>query len=231
MKEILRERDLAVAAAKDDQGEEDAEDVLRKVMESRGPQKNMSFFAFTATPKAKTLEVFGRKDNEGKPRPFHLYSMRQAVEEGFILDVLKNYTSYREYYQFSKAIEDDPELNKRKAAKAIGRFASLHPHSLAQKTEVMIEHFRQVTRKKIGGKAKAMVVTASRKHALRYYLEFKDYIKEKGYEKEIRALVAFSGVVVDDLYPDGVTEVILNGFGELELPGKFETDDYQGLLV
>jgi len=210
--------------------EGDEDDMIREVIKKRGPQSNISIFAFTATPKAKTLEVFGVKDAEGKPRPFHLYSMRQAIEEGFILDVLKNYTSYKEYYKFTKAIEDDPELNKRKAIKAIGRFASLLPYSLAQKTEVMIEHFRQVTMKKIGGKAKAMVVTSSRKHALRYYLEFKDYIKEKGYV-DIKALVAFSGSVIDDLYPEGVTESELNGFGERELPDKFSTPEYQILLV
>jgi type I restriction enzyme R subunit len=156
--------------------------------------------------------------------------MRQAIEEGFILDVLKYYTTYKQYYQFSKTIEDDPELNKKKAAKAIGRFASLHPTSLAQKTEIMVEHFRQITMKKIGGKAKAMVVTASRKHALRYYLELKDYIKEKNYIG-IRPLVAFSGKVIDDIYPDGVTEPELNGFGEKELPRRFNTDEYQVLLV
>lgn len=212
----------------------DEDDNIRDTILKRGPQKNISIFAFTATPKTKTLEVFGIKDAEGKPKPFHLYSMRQAIEEGFILDVLKNYTSYKDYYKFTKAIEDDPELNKRKAVKAIGRFASLHPVSLAQKTEVMVEHFRQVTMKKIGGKAKAMVVTSSRKHALRYYLEFKDYIKEKGYNKgenKIRALVAFSGSLVDDLYPEGVTESQLNGFGEKELPDKFATPEYQVLLV
>lgn len=212
----------------------DEDDAIRETILKRGPQKNISIFAFTATPKPKTLEVFGIKDAEGKPKPFHLYSMRQAIEEGFILDVLKNYTSYKEYYQFTKAITDDPELNKKKATKAIGRFASLHPVSLAQKTEVMVEHFRQVTMKKIGGKAKAMVVTSSRKHALRYYLEFKDYIKEKGYDQEpnkIRALVAFSGSLIDDLYPEGVTESQLNGFGEKELPDKFSTPEYQILLV
>lgn len=212
----------------------DEEDAIRETIRKRGPQKNISIFAFTATPKTKTLEVFGIEDAEGKPQPFHLYSMRQAIEEGFILDVLKNYTSYKEFYQFSKAIEDDPELNKRKATKAIGRFASLHPVSIAQKTEVMVEHFRQITMKKIGGKAKAMVVTSSRKHALRYYLEFKDYIKEKGYDREpnkIRALVAFSGSLIDDDYPEGITEVQLNGFGERELPEKFGSDEYQVLLV
>ena len=209
---------------------EDEEDYIRETIRKRGPQKNISLFAFTATPKTKTLEVFGIKDTDGKPRPFHLYSMRQAIEEGFILDVLKNYTTYEAYYRFCKTIEDDPELNKRKTTKAIGRFASLHPTNIAQKTEVMVEHFRQVTMKQIGGKAKAMVVTASRKHALRYYLDFKKYIKEKGYTT-IKPLVAFSGSVIDDLYPDGVTEAQLNKFGERELPEKFSTNEYQVLLV
>lgn len=210
--------------------ETDEDDNIRELIRKRGPQKNISLFAFTATPKPKTLEVFGIKDEEGKPIPYHLYSMRQAIEEGFILDVLKNYTTYKEYYRFSKKIEDDPELNKKKAQKAIGRFISLHPHSLSQKTEVMIEHFKNVTMKKIGGKAKAMVVTSSRKHALRYYLEFKDYIKERGYTN-IKALVAFSGKVFDDYYPDGITESQLNKFGEKELPEKFSTEEYNVLLV
>ena len=224
----LEEAEKLEESIEDKEGDE--EDTIRETIRKRGPQKNISIFAFTATPKAKTLEVFGHKDAEGKPKPFHLYSMRQAIEEGFILDVLKNYTSYKEFYGFSKAIQDDPELNKRKASKAIGRFASLHPTSIAQKTEIMLEHFRQVTMKKIGGKAKAMVVTSSRKHALRYYIEFKDYIKEKNYQ-DIRPLVAFSGSVIDDLYPDGVTEVELNGFGEKELPERFSSDEYQVLLV
>ncbi len=209
---------------------EDEDDYIREIIQKRGPQKNISLFAFTATPKAKTLEVFGEKDAEGKPKPFHLYSMKQAIEEGFILDVLKNYTTYETYYRFCKTIEDDPDLNKRKATKAIARFASFHPTNLAQKTEVMVEHFRQVTMKKIGGKAKAMVVTASRKHALKFYLEFKDYIKEKGYSN-IRPLVAFSGSVIDDFFPEGVTEAQLNKFGEKELPEKFGTTEYQVLLV
>jgi type I restriction enzyme R subunit len=211
-------------------GVQDEDDYIREVIQKRGPQKNISLFAFTATPKPKTLEVFGTKDAEGKPKPFHLYSMRQAIEEGFILDVLKNYTTYETYYRFNKTIEGDPLLNKKKAVKAIGRFASLHPTNLAQKTEVMVEHFRQVTMKKIGGKAKAMVVTASRKHALKFYLEFKDYIKEKGY-KGIKPLVAFSGSLTDDLFPDGITEAQLNKFGEKELPEKFGTMEYQVLLV
>ena len=236
MTEALAGKNVSLVDAEKIEGEienteADEDDYIRETIQKRGPQKNISIFAFTATPKTKTLEVFGIKDGEGKPKPFHLYSMKQAIEEGFILDVLKNYTSYKEYYQFSKAIEDDPELNKRKATKAIGRFASLHPVSIAQKTEVMVEHFRQITMKKIGGKAKAMVVTASRKHAFHYYLEFKDYIKEKGYEKQIKTLVAFSGTVFDDFYPEGVTEPQLNGFGEKELPGRFDTPEYQVLLV
>ena len=209
---------------------QDEDDYIREIIQKRGPQKNISLFAFTATPKPKTLEVFGTPNSEGKPQPFHLYSMRQAIEEGFILDVLKNYITYETYYRFSKTIEDDPELNKKKAVRAIGRFASLHPTNIAQKTEVMVEHFRQITMKKIGGKAKAMVVTSSRKHALKFYLEFKDYIKEKGY-KGIRPLVAFSGSIIDDLYPEGVTEPQLNEFGEKELPEKFASNDYQVLLV
>lgn len=208
----------------------DPDDLIRETIRKQGRQLNTSVYAFTATPKSKTLEVFGGRDAAGKPKPFHLYSMRQAIEEGFILDVLKNYLTYKEFYRFSKAIEDDPELNKRKAARAIGRFAAFHPHILSQKTEVMVEHFRQVTMKKIGGKAKAMVVTASRKHALRYYLEFKEYIAEKGYA-EIKPLVAFSGTIYDDYFPEGVTEPALNKFGERELPEKFETDEYQLLLV
>lgn len=209
---------------------EDEEDFIREIIQKRGPQKNISLFAFTATPKIKTLEVFGAKDAEGKPRPFHLYSMRQAIEEEFIHDVLKNHITYQAYFKFCKTIEDDPELNKRKAVKAIARFASLHPTNIAQKTEVMVEHFRQKTMRKIGGKAKAMVVTASRNHALRYYLAFKEYIKEKGYTT-IRPLVAFSGKVLDDQYPDGVTESQLNKFSEGELPQKFNTSEYQVLLV
>ncbi len=235
MKEALIGKEVSleeteIAEREIEESEIDYEDNIREVITKRGHQKNISFFAFTATPKAKTLEVFGTKDSDGKPKPFHLYSMRQAIEEHFILDVLKNYTTYTEFYKFSKTIEDDPELNKKKASKAIGRFASLHPHSLAQKTEIMVEHFRQITMKKMGGRAKAMVVTSSRKHALRYYLEFKNYIKEKNYSY-IKPLVAFSGTVYDDFYPEGITEPQLNKFGEKELPEKFATDEFQVLLV
>ncbi|MDT0675121.1 type I restriction endonuclease subunit R [Autumnicola musiva] len=232
MKEVLSTKSLEQAEQEDlDSGlDEDAEDSIRKSMESRGKQNNLSFFGFTATPKPKTVEVFGTPDKNGKPKPFHLYSMRQAIEEGFILDVLKNYTTYKTYFRLSKEIEDDPKVNKKQAARAIGRFMSLHPHNLAQKAEVMVEHFRQVVAKKIGGKAKAMVVSSSRLHAVRYKEEFDKYIKSKGY-KDIKTLVAFSGKVMYDTYPEGITEPEINGFKEKELPTKFSSNEYQILLV
>ncbi|MDP8233927.1 MAG: S24 family peptidase, partial [Candidatus Saelkia tenebricola] len=214
----------------EDTDEDDVEDEIRASMLARGKQPNLSFFAFTATPKPKTLEVFGEKDKNGKPRPFHLYAMRQAIEEGFILDVLQNYTTYKVYYQLSKHIEDDPEVNKKKAACAIARFLTLHPHNLAQKTEVMVEHFRQFVMKKIGGKAKAMIVTASREHVVRYKQEFDRYLEEKGYS-DIKALVAFSGSVLLDGIPPEYRESGMNGFSEKELPEQFNTSEYQLLLV
>lgn len=232
MKEVLSAKSLE-EAEKDEAYtglEEDAEDEIRKSMLARGKQTNLSFFGFTATPKPKTVEVFGTMGSNSKPEPFHLYSMKQAIEEGFILDVLKNYTTYKTYFKLSKQIEDDPKVNKKKAARAIGRFMSLHPHNLAQKTEVMVEHFRQVVSKKIGGKAKAMVVSSSRLHAVRYKEEFDRYIKEKGYS-DVKTIVAFSGKVIHDLSPEGVTEVELNGFSEKMLPKKFASDEFQLLLV
>ncbi|MEQ3689966.1 MAG: DEAD/DEAH box helicase family protein [Flavobacterium sp.] len=232
MKEVLSAKSLE-DAEKDEAYtglEEDAEDEIRKSMLARGKQDNLSFFGFTATPKPKTIEVFGTMGASGKPEPFHLYSMKQAIEEGFILDVLKNYTTYKTYFKLSKEIEDDPKVNKKKASRAIGRFMSLHPHNLAQKTEVMVEHFRQVVSKKIGGKAKAMVVSSSRLHAVRYKEEFDKYISEKGYN-DVKTIVAFSGKVIYDNAPEGVTEVELNGFSEKELPRKFASEEYQLLLV
>ena len=232
LKEVLAAKSL-YEAEKEDFTDYDAEDEIRELVEkscaARGQQNNISFFAFTATPKSKTLAIFGQKGTDGKPQPFHLYSMRQAIEEGFILDVLENYTTYELYFKLSKAIEDDPQLNKKKAAQAIGRFVSLHPYNLAQKAEVIIEHFRQVVAKKIGGKAKAMVVTGSRLHAKRYYDEFRRYIQAKGY-KDINILVAFSGKVVDDDWPNGVSEPQLTGYGEKELPKVFNQEEYKILI-
>lgn len=233
MKEVLssNDNDTDIEETEDYSAEDFIREQVEKSAAARGQQKNISFFAFTATPKYKTLAIFGEKDIEGKPQPFHLYSMRQAIEEGFILDVLENYTSYELYFKLSKAIEDDPTLNKKKAAKAIGHFVNFHPHNLAQKTEIVIEHFRQVVAKKIGGRAKAMFVTSSRKLAKRYYEEFNKYIKENDYSKELRVLVAFSGSVIDDNYPYGVSEPQLTGYGERELPRVFEKDEYRILIV
>jgi len=225
-------RDEAAALCIAEEVAFDAEEEIIRTMLKRGRQKNISFFAFTATPKYKTLEVFGQTGDDGKPHPFHLYTMRQAIEEQFILDVLKHYTTYKTYYRLIKSIEDDPEVDKRKAARALARFMSLHPHNISQKTEVMVEHFRNFTMHKIGGRAKAMVVTESRLHAVRYKQAFDSYITEKGY-RGIKTLVAFSGKVID---PDATgieySEVEMNqGIREKELPERFASDEYQVLLV
>jgi len=226
-------------AAKAEEGEEDPdwEDRLNQVMASRGRQPNLSFFAFTATPKGKTLELFGRKNVNGIPEAFHLYSMRQAIEEGFILDVVKNYTTYATYYRLVKAAEDDPNLPKKKAARALAKFISLHPHNIEQKTEVMVEHFRHKVLTQLGGQAKAMVVTSSRLHAVRYMKAFERYLSVNKIEG-IRPLVAFSGTVKD---PDTGVEYTEPGMNidcvcgkpisERLLPERFASPDYQVLLV
>ena len=233
LKEVLGAKTLEEAEKEEaDTGEETYEDRLVRVMQSRGPQKNLSFFAFTATPKAKTLEVFGHKGPDGKPAPFHLYSMRQAIEEGFILDVLRTYTTYKTFYKLAKAIEDDPKVSKKQATRQLARFLSIHPYNIAQKTEVMVEHFRTSVRHRIGSKAKAMVVTSSRLHAVRYMQAFQKYLAEKGY-KDIGVLVAFSGAVQDpDVETLSYTEVGMNkGIKEGELPGRFASDEFQILLA
>ena len=198
---------------------------LFRSMAKRGRQKNLSFFAFTATPKYKTKTIFGGKDRVLQ------YTMRQAIEEEFILDVLKNYTTYAAYYKLLKARQDDPNVERKKAAKALARFMRLHPHNIAQKTEVMIEHFNSFTRHKIRGRAKAMVVTGSRLEAVRYKQSFDQYIKLKNYP--IKSLVAFSGIVKDDKVKDiEFTEEGMNlGVREKELPEKFASPEYQVLLV
>ena len=234
LKEVLAGaaiREEAKSKAEED-GLPDYEEEILRTMAKRGRQPNISFFAFTATPKYKTLEVFGQPGPDGKPRAFHLYSMRQAIDEGFILDVLQNYTTYKTYYRLVKSIQDDPEVDKRKAARALARFISLHPHNIAQKTEVMVEHFRLFVMDKIGGKAKAMVATSSRLHVVRYKQAFDKYIAEKGY-KGIKTLVAFSGTVRDPDVPGmEYTEVAMNqGIKERELPERFDTSEYQLLLV
>ena len=195
-------------------------------MAKRGRQANLGFFAFTATPKHKTLKVFGREGN-----PAHRYTMRQAIEEGFILDVLKHYTTYATYYGLLKECAEDPHVERKNAAKALARFVRLHPHNIAQKTEIMVEHFNAVTRHRIGGRAKAMVVTGSRLEAVRYKQSFDRYITSKGYP--IKSLVAFSGEVRDDRVAGvSYTEEQMNaGIREKELPQHFATPEFQVLLV
>jgi type I restriction enzyme R subunit len=211
--------------AAQEEGEEELERLFRS-MAKRGQQPNMSFFAFTATPKHKTLKIFGRNGE-----PFHRYTMRQAIEEGFIEDVLKNYVTYKTYYRLTKKAEDDPNVERKKAVRALARFMRLHPHNIGQKTEVMVEHFHLHTRHKIGGQAKAMVVTGSRLEAVRYKQEFDRYISQKGYP--IKSLVAFSGTVEDDkILGKNYTEVEMNeGLKEKELPETFAKTDYRVLLV
>lgn len=213
--------------AEEESKTEDYEDNLVKELSTHGMHKNISFFAFTATPKNKTLQLFGEKQENGNYRAFHIYSMRQAIEEGFILDVLQNYTTYKQYYKIAKKIEGDPEYDKAKGARAVSRFESLHPHNIAQKTAIIIEHFREITKNKIDGRAKAMVVTASRLHAVRYLFEFKRYIEEHNYS-DLDVLVAFSGTVTDD--GKDWTEEKINGIKENQLKKAFH-DDFDMLIV
>ena len=212
----------------------DDQDELVNTLLSQGRHHNLSFFAFTATPKEKTIEMFGTKQPEGSFAPFHVYSMRQAIEEGFTLDVLKNYMTYKTSYRIAKEIDDNPELPKTEAVRAIVRYQAFHPWVLRQKTEVMIEQFRSVTKKEIGGQAKAMVVTPSRLHAVRYMQEFKSYIKEKGYT-DLDVLVAFSGSV--NVEGTEYTEPSLNvtkagdRISDKQLKEAFHTENFNILIV
>ncbi|MGO1372393.1 MAG: type I restriction endonuclease subunit R, partial [Senegalia sp. (in: firmicutes)] len=231
LKESLSLEEAADLAIKEERQIVDTEDKINNELERFVDDSNISFFAFTATPKGTTLKLFGEKQDDGKYYPFHIYSMRQAIEEGFILDVLKNYMTYKMYYKVGKHIEDDPTFDKAKAAKSIARFVSIHPHNIYQKTEVMIEHFRNSTRKKIGGQAKAMLVTSSRKHAVRYKLAFDKYIKEKGYSN-LKTLVAFSGKVKDEYMDEELSESKMNdGLKESNVPKEFDKDESKVLIV
>lgn len=215
----------------DDALSEEAKKELLREQLKRAKQPNLSFFAFTATPKFKTMAVFNEPGLNGKA-PFHLYSMRQAIEEGFIHDVLAHYTCYKRYYKLIQKVKADPEVPRRKAARALARFVEFHDYEIAQKVEVIVEHFRTHTRHKIGGRAKAMVVTGSREHAVRYKLGFDKYLKDKGYT-DVKSLVAFSGEITLKEFADKkFTEVSMNnGIKESELPEKFNTEEYQVLLV
>lgn len=212
------------------QDEVSTEDLIVEEINKHGKQVNVSVFAFTATPKPTTLNLFGRVNSKGQREAFHIYSMKQAIEEGFILDVLQNYTTYDTYYRLNKEIEDDPKCKTNAAKRQIARFVELHETNIAQRIEVIVEHFRTTVMQELNGRAKAMVITASREGAVKYCQAFKNYISKKGYEG-IDALVAFSGKVT--MREDGkeYTEAGMNGFSEDKLPKEFEKDDYKVLLV
>ncbi|MGB3461314.1 MAG: type I restriction endonuclease [Rhodanobacter lindaniclasticus] len=227
--------EAAIAAQWSDEEDESLSDEAKKnlLRETfrRARQPNLSFFAFTATPKFKTLALFD-EPGPGGVAPFHEYSMRQAIEEGFIMDVLDSYTTYKRFYGLIKQVEDDPQVPRRKAAGALARYLELHAVNIGQIVTVIVEHFRLHVMPEIGGRAKAMVVTASRLTAVKYKLAFDAYIRERGY-RGIRSLVAFSGTVEDPDDPGSAwTEVAMNdGIAESELPEAFERDDYRVLLV
>ena len=206
----------------------DMEDIIMQEIMMNGKTPNVSMFAFTATPKPTTLQLFGRQNTKGQKEAFHIYSMKQAIEEGFILDVLQNYMTYKTYYQLNKEIQDDPELQTNEAKRQIARFVDLHEVNISQRVEIIIEHFRNFVMQELGGTAKAMIITASREAAVKYRQAFEDYVTRKGYN-DIKALVAFSGKVVigDEEY----TESGMNGFSEKNLPAEFDKDEYQVLLV
>ena len=244
LKGMLNKDGIAAAVAEQLVGDEDGGDlpdeararVLREALE-RSRQPNLSFFAFTATPKFKTKVLFDEPGPSGTS-PFHEYSMRQAIDEGFIMDVLASYTTYKRFYGLVKQVEDDPEVPRRKAAKALSRYLELHPVNIDQVVSVIVEHFRLHVMSEMGGRAKAMVVTGSRLAAVKYKLAFDTYVKAQGYDG-IRSLVAFSGTVVDpddpeysDGRPKSYTEAGMNGgISEARLPEVFAGEDYRVLLV
>ena len=185
----------------------DKHDKLVQEMIAHGKHKNLSFFAFTATPKGQTLEMFGTEYEDGSFHPFHIYSMKQAIQEGFILDVLQNYMTYHTCFKIAKTIPDNPDVPASRAAKVIRRFETLHPYNISQKSQIIVETFRSTTSRAIGGKGKMMVVTSSRLAAVRYYHEVKRYIEQQGYH-DVDILVAFSGAVKDG--EDEYTQPMLN---------------------
>lgn len=209
---------------------EDAEDQISREIAKNGKQPNVSMFAFTATPKPTTLQLFGRVNTKGQREAFHIYSMKQAIEEGFILDVLANYTTYNTFYRINKEIEEDPRCKTVDAKRQIARFVELHDTNIAQRIEVIVEHFRQSVMMELGGMAKAMVVTPSRQAAVKYRKALEKYINKKGY-MDIHALVAFSGKVKLPDDEKEYSEARMNGFPEDRLTKEFDKDDYNVLLV
>jgi type I restriction enzyme R subunit len=213
--------------------EEELENRVLAEMETRGRLPNLSMFAFTATPKPKTLEIFGEKQANGEFKPFSLYSMRQAIEERFILDVLTNYTTYQAYWKLLKTIEDDPRYDKSKATYLMKQFVELHPHAINKKVRIMIEHFASQVKGRIGGKAKAMIVTRSRLHTVRYKLAVDRYLAERGYPW--KTLVAFSGSVQDGgksyTEPGMNSESIGRRIGEKQTAKEFAKVEFRFLIV
>jgi type I restriction enzyme R subunit len=221
--------DLPEETTEDEAGEElTTEEKIKVERAKAGKQPNVTMIAFTATPKPGTLQLFGTLNDEGKKTCFDLYSMRQAIEEGYILNVLDNYVTWQTYFKINKAIEDDPELQSITAKRKIARFVDLHDTNISQKIEIIIEHFRQNIAGSLGGQAKAMVVTSSRPAAVKSKREFEKYIERNGYTN-IRALIAFSGKVTLD--GDTYTEAGMNGFSEESLRDEFDKNIYQVLLV
>ena len=214
------------------ESELDLEDKLLKEMLSHGKHKNLSFFAFTATPKDKTLEMFGTQYPDGSFHPFHIYSMRQAIEEGFILDVLQNYMTYNTCFKIAKNIPDNPDLPSSRAAKVIRQFQELHPYNISQKAQIIVETFRSTTRHKIGGRGKMMVITSSRLAAVRYYHEVKRYIQQEHYD-DVDILVAFSGAVQDgeDEWTEPKLNVRRDGSQIAESQTKAEFHDNFNVLI
>ncbi|MFQ5744171.1 MAG: type I restriction endonuclease subunit R, partial [Acidobacteriota bacterium] len=236
LKAVLAAGDLEEAEREEAGAETPEEEPENRVLEEirrRGRLPNLSTFAFTATPKPKTLELFGRKRADGKFEPFHLYSMRQAIEEGFILDVLANYTTYKAYWRLLKKIEDDPRYDRRKAEYLLKSFVELHPHAIHEKIAICVEHFSAHVASEIGGRAKAMIVTRSRLHAVRYKLALDRYLEEKGHRW--KGLVAFSGTVRDG--GESYTESGMNSagqdrvIGERQTAAEFEKPEYRFLVV
>ena len=219
----------AMGVGQNEEDEEDAQDKILKAMQARKMKGNASYLAFTATPKNATLERFGTKQEDGTFKPFHLYSMKQAIEEGFILDVLANYTTYKSYYEIEKSIEDNPLFDTKKAQKKLRAYVERDKRTIATKAEIMLEHFisKVYNTKKLKGKAKAMVITQNIESAIRYYLAIKQILKDKG--NPFKIAIAFSGKKT----VDGIeyTEADLNGFAEKDTRVNFDSDDYRMLVV